>query len=62
MSNKNLLDTKPTWCDNAIATDDGWTDPKSGELLVAIKQLKSRLGEFAPPVKRGRGRPRKHPK
>lgn len=53
MNKKTLNDTKPSA--DAIATDQGWVDAKTGELLVAIKNLKARL----PVVKRGRGRPRK---
>lgn len=34
---------KPTYCKDAIATDNGWVDPKTNELLVAIKGLKSKL-------------------
>jgi len=29
----------PHWAPNAIATEAGWTDPKSGELLVAVQGL-----------------------
>ena len=53
---KNLIKTKPTYAET-VATDDGWVDSKTGELLVAIKNLKSRLGEV--PVKRKPGRPKK---
>lgn len=61
--NQNLLNTKPQT--DCKATEDGWVDAKTGELLVAIKNLKSRLGIVESvqatdvPVKRGRGRPKK---
>jgi hypothetical protein len=29
----------PHWAPNAVATDKGWTDPKTGELLVAVVGL-----------------------
>lgn len=29
----------PHWAPNAVATDKGWTDPKTGELLVAVEGL-----------------------
>lgn len=60
---KNLLKTKPL--NDCKPTDEGWADAKTGELLVAIKNLKSRLGIVESvqvtdvPVKRGRGRPKK---
>lgn len=49
-----LLATKPNWTETH-ATSTGWVDSKTGELLVAIKGLDTKLT----PVKRGRGRPRK---
>lgn len=52
---KNLLKTKPNYTESH-ATEEGWVDSKTGELLVAIKGLKSKIGT---PVKRGPGRPRK---
>lgn len=33
----------PQWCPEAIASDQGWHDPKSGELLVAYRGLKTLL-------------------
>jgi len=30
----------PNWCKNAIATNRGWVDPKTGEVLVSVKGLK----------------------
>jgi hypothetical protein len=38
-----LLQTKPTWCPTAIATDRGWMNPSTGEILVSHKNLKSKL-------------------
>lgn len=29
----------PAWAPNAVATEQGWTDPVSGELLIAIEGL-----------------------
>ena len=53
----NLLKTKPNYA-NCVATDNGWVDEKTGELLVAIKNLKTNLGEVV--VKRKPGRPKKN--
>lgn len=53
---KELLQTRPKYTE-CEATNDGWVDKKTGELLVAIKNLKDRLGPVT--IKRGRGRPRK---
>lgn len=50
---KSLIDTQPK-TPKTHATNDGWVDSKTGEILVAIRNLKDRL-----PVKRGRGRPKK---
>lgn len=38
--------TPPRWCGNAIATDKGWTNPKTGEVLLASRGLASRINEF----------------
>ena len=51
-----LLKTRPKYTESE-ATEEGWVDKKTGELLVAIKNLKTRLGSVT--VKRGRGRPKK---
>jgi hypothetical protein len=51
--NKALLNTKPSYT-KCHATEDGWVDDKTGEVLVSIKNLKTRLGE-----KRKPGRPKK---
>lgn len=29
----------PHWAPNAVATEKGWTDPKTGELLIAVQGL-----------------------
>lgn len=53
--------TPPTWAPNSVATDKGWVDGKTGEVLVAVKNLKnateySNLFEKGgKPLKRGRG-------
>ena len=39
----SLLKTKPRWCPTAIATNQGWVNPVSKELLVAIGNLKAML-------------------
>lgn len=41
----SLIYTKPVYTNDVIATDHGWVDAKTGELLIAIKNLKSRLAE-----------------
>ncbi|UTS51992.1 hypothetical protein [Synechococcus phage BUCT-ZZ01] len=35
--------TKPVYCPDAIATKHGWVDPRTNELLVAIKGLEEKL-------------------
>lgn len=35
----------PSYCIDAVATDNGWVNPKNGELLVAIKNLSTRIKE-----------------
>lgn len=35
----------PAYCLSAIATDAGWVNPKNGELLMAIRNLKQRIAE-----------------
>lgn len=35
----------PVYCPSAIATDAGWVNPKSGELLVSVRDLKRRIQE-----------------
>lgn len=36
----------PRWCSKAVATDAGWTNPKTGEILMASRGLASRINEF----------------
>lgn len=42
--------TPPRWAPYAIATERGWVDPKTGELLISLKGLKSRIEKEHPPV------------
>lgn len=46
----SLLNTKPRWCVGAIPTISGWADPKTGEILVSIGNLKARLEAEQPKV------------
>lgn len=39
MSN-NILTSPPHWCRYAIPSVRGWCDPKTGELLIAVKGIK----------------------
>lgn len=39
----SLLNTKPKWAPQAIATNRGWTDPVTGEVYVSIGNLLSKL-------------------
>jgi len=36
---KNISQSPPLWCPTAIPTSKGWVDPKTGEVLVARKDL-----------------------
>lgn len=45
---KNL--TAPKWASKAIATDKGWVNPKTGELLVSFRGLKSLIEKNKPLV------------
>ena len=36
---KNL--TPPKWAPHAIATDRGWEDPKTGEIYISLRGLKT---------------------
>ena len=36
----------PSWCKHAVPTSRGWCDPKSGELLKAIKIQQHMIDEF----------------
>lgn len=55
------FDKAPTWAPKAIATDKGWVDPKTGEVLVACTQLvkatpyDTLFEKGGKPKKRGRG-------
>lgn len=42
----------PSWAPNAIATEKGWVDPKTKELLVSIKGLKIKKKAPAPTNKK----------
>lgn len=35
--------SKPNWAPQAIATPRGWVDPRTGELLVGVRNLTSRM-------------------
>ena len=37
----------PAYCQTAIATDAGWVNPKTGELLVIVRNLRQRIAEQA---------------
>ena len=39
----SLMNTKPRWAQNAIATASGWSDPVTGEVYIAIGNLAARL-------------------
>lgn len=39
----SLLKTKPSYAPNCVATERGWTNPVTGEVLVAIGMLKTKL-------------------
>ena len=36
----------PNWAPNSIATEFGWVNPKTGELLVSIKNLPNQVKEY----------------
>lgn len=40
------IDQPPKWCKNAVPSDRGWVNPKTGELLVGRKGLKRKIEEF----------------
>ena len=40
----------PKWAPHAIATEQGWVNPKTKELLISIKGLKSKLEALQPSV------------
>lgn len=37
------LKSKPRWCTNAVATEQGWVNSLNGELLVSHRGLKSKI-------------------
>lgn len=39
----SLLNTKPRYFPSAVATESGWCNPITGEVLVSIGRLKSKL-------------------
>lgn len=39
----SLLKTKPSYAPDCVATESGWTNPVTGEVLVAIGNLKAKL-------------------
>lgn len=39
----SLLNTKPRYFPSAVATESGWVNPVTGELLVSVGNLKSKL-------------------
>lgn len=45
---KNL--TPPKWAPYAVATERGWVNPKTGELLISLKGLKSKIEAENPTV------------
>lgn len=47
----SLLTTKPRYAPNCVATERGWCDPKTGEVLVSIGNLKSKLEAESPKMK-----------
>ena len=40
----------PTWAPYAIATNQGWVHPKTGEILVSHRNLKTKIDELTAPV------------
>lgn len=44
----SLLKTKPRWAPNSVATNLGWSDPVTGEVYVAIGNLKTLLEKEVP--------------
>lgn len=46
----SLLKTKPRYAPNCVATESGWTNPLTGEVLVAIGMLKTKLALENPTV------------
>lgn len=46
------LFTPPVYAPNAVATNLGWVNPVTGELLVSVKDLKDRIEKFNNSVQR----------
>ena len=44
---KNM--TPPKWALNAVATEQGWVNPRTGEILVSIRGLKSKIEAMQQP-------------
>lgn len=42
--------TPPKWAPNAVATEQGWVDPKTGELLISLRGLKSKIEKEKPSI------------
>jgi len=47
----------PSWATDAIATEAGWTDKNTGELLVAMRGLNTRYLNRKKPVKKKKDKP-----
>ena len=43
MNNKLL--NPPVYCPDALATDVGWINPKNGEILVLVKNLRAKIAQ-----------------
>ena len=41
---ENLL-KPPSYCPDALATDVGWINPKNGEVLVLVKNLRKKIAD-----------------
>jgi len=37
----------PVYCPDAIATDIGWINPKNGELLISVRNLRQKIADQA---------------
>ena len=35
----------PDYCPDALATDVGWINPKNGELLISVKNLRQKIAD-----------------
>lgn len=53
----SLMKTFPVWAPTAIATEHGWCDPRTKEVYVSIKKLKSRLDAESKPVVAAKAEP-----